>query len=97
MKWKRFDEEMPKTCTVILIRYIINGTPFRSEYVKISMVKRPYEINKEKYSQNYYQIKIDESKSDPWVDLDKTIKEEFEWLDPFEDRKTSELRDIKVQ
>lgn len=77
MKWKSFDEEMPSLLTYIILRSKTNMIT-----VSHSMVKRPYDINPKKYNENYYMIRFHD-----WLELCESIIEEYEWLDPFEDRK----------
>lgn len=87
MKWKSFKEEMPKPESQILIRYI--NADYK--YLELTTVKRPFDVNPEKYNPNYFQI-LRKTHFDPpsWVDICEDVKREFEWLDPFEDRKIAE-------
>lgn len=85
MKWKSFKNEIPQAEMPILIREI--DDKYNLKHTIFSRVKRPYDVNPDKYNINYYQIEVAYHSSQEWVDLDESFAKIFEWLDPFEDKK----------
>lgn len=79
MEWKSFKHAMPKVCEKIIIRHKTVGNPI----IQFSQIKRPYDVNKTKYNENYHMIQMDGT----WIDLCEDFKQEYQWLDPYEDRK----------
>jgi len=80
MKWKKFTDEMPSS-RLIIIRAVNLESKMQAH---TSDVRRPYDVSPKKYNPNYYEIKTPYNLN--WVELDENFKQEFEWLNPFEDR-----------
>ena len=86
MKWKKFTDEMPGTGKNFLIRYVDENI---KSFFLFAKVKRPYDVQPNKYRSDYYEIQtsfID----DKFVELCDDFKSMFEWIDPNEDRNFAE-------
>ena len=80
MEWKTFDE-IPTGKDGEIIVVLRHKT--QKDLVFVSQINHPFISSPEKYQENFYVILV----ADQWYTLTDNIKDFFEWLDPYFDKK----------